>query len=455
MFFFSTNYWYISWQHPEVFTVCFSSLGFWLFLSGRRYWGIFLISVAALQNQPIAILIFGLAAFTFFKETISIKNTLKLGFSSCLILLPSLFYFYHFGETNLIKYQGALSFDYVSLTRVLGLFFDINQGAILAIPVVLFVYLFLIVKKIFSDRKTRGVFELIVVVCTIGSACIAGTIDNWNHGQSVVNRYVTYFSGIILVHFIYLLYELKNEKSRNVIVWISVFSQIITTLYHNSLSQFDWSTNLPKPISNWVLDHIPTWYNPDPVIFISRYNPTAGNNVVYYMKQDGEITKLLVNEKNLENLEVYGFSKTQIDSIVPHLDFINKWAYIDIDDRIRRSLSSIKLKQIDNARKIKSQIEIIKATPDWYNQILLQSKNENISIDEALDKNARYILGIYEVTPPIISKEEKISIKISEIKSNSNWLESIKSKADKQKISLDSAIYLDAKWMIEEELNKK
>lgn len=452
MFFFSTNYWYISWQHPEVFTVCFSSLGFWLFLSGRRYWGIFLISVAALQNQPIAILIIGLAAFTFFKETISIKNTLKLGFSSCLILLPSLFYFYHFGETNLIKYQGALSFDYVSFTRIWGLFFDINQGAILAIPVVLFVYLFLIVKKIFSDGKTRGVFELIVVVCTIGSACIAGTIDNWNHGQSVVNRYVTYFSGIILVHFIYLLYELKNEKSRNVIVWISVFSQIITTLYHNSLSQFDWSTNLPKPISNWVLDHIPTWYNPDPVIFISRYNPTAGNNVVYYMKQNGEITKLLVNEKNLENLEVYGFSKMQIDSIVPRLDFINKWAYIDVDDKIKSLLSPSKLKQIDNARRIKQQIEVIKASPEWYNQILLQSKNENISIEEGLERNAKFVLKIYDETSPVTnSKEDKIKAKIMEINGNSSWLDLLKTKALDQKISLDSAIYLDAKWMVEEE----
>ncbi|MBK7181543.1 MAG: hypothetical protein IPH89_00710 [Bacteroidetes bacterium] len=310
------------------------------------------------------------------------------------------------------------------------------------------------VKKIFSDKKNKGVFELIVVVCTIGSACIAGTIDNWNHGQSVVHRYVTYFSGIILVHFIYLLYEFKNERSRNRIVWLAVFSQIATTLYHNSLSQFDWSTNLPKPISNWVLDHIPAWYNPDPIVFISRYNPTAGNDVVYYMKQNGEITKLLVNQKNLENLGIYGFSKNQIDSIAPHLKFINKWAYIDVDDDIKSSLSSVKLKKIDNLRKIKSQIEIIKATPDWYNQIVLQSKNENISIDEALEKNARYLLKIYDETPALITKEDRISIKISEIKSNPSWIDLMKLKAEEQKISLDSAIYLDAKWMIEEELNK-
>ncbi|MBN8695346.1 MAG: hypothetical protein J0L87_02345 [Bacteroidetes bacterium] len=451
MFFFSTNYWYISWQHPEVFTVCFSSLGFWLFLAEKRYWGIFLISIAALQNQPIAVLVVGLSAFTFFKETISIKNTIKLGFSSFLIFIPSLFYFYHFGETNLIKYQGALSFDYVSFTRVWGLFFDINQGAILAIPFVLFAYIVLIVRKIFIDRSKRGMLEIIIISCTIISVCIAGTIDNWNHGQSVVNRYVTYFSGIILVHFTFLLYELKNSKLKNGVVLFATFTQMITVLYHNSLSPFDWSTNLPKPISNWVLDNIPSLYNPDPVIFVSRYNPKAGNDVVYYMKENGEITKFLVNEKNTVNLKLFGFSDHQIDSIVPHLNFINKWAYIDVDDKIKGILSPVKLKQLDNARKIKEQIEVIKSTPEWYEQILLQSKNENISIDDALEKNAKFVLKIYEEIPQGGTKEEKINAKIMEIKANASWLDLLKVKASEQKISLDSAIYLDAKWMVDEE----
>ena len=453
MFFFSTNYWYISWQHPEVFTVCFSSLGFLLFLAEKRYWGIFLISIAALQNQPIAILVAGLSAYTFFKESISVKNVIKLGLSSFLILVPSLFYFYHFGESNLIKYQGALSFDYVSFTRVWGLFFDINQGAILAIPLVLLAYIFLIVRKILTDKSNKGILELIIIICTVGSVCIAATIDNWNHGQSVVNRYVTYISGIILVHFVFLLYELRKDKLKTGVVLFAAFSQILTVVYHNSLSPYDWSTNLPKPISNWVLDHIPSWYNPDPIIFISRYNPKAENGVVYYMKENGEITKFLVNQKKVENLQAFGFSKDQIDSIVPHLNFINKWAYIDVDDKIKGILSPSKLKQIDNARRIKEQIEVIKSTPEWYDQILLQSKNENISIEEALEKNAKFVLKIYEEATPVAnSKEDKIRAKIMEINGNSSWLDLLKTKALDQKISLDSAIYLDAKWMVEEEL---
>ena len=454
MFFYSTNYWYVSWQHPEVFTVCFSSLGLWLFLSEKRFVGLFLISIAAFQNQPISIIIFCLAIYAIYREGINIKNIFKLGGSTFLVVAPSLFYYNHFCETNLIKYQGALSFDNVSFTRVWGFFFDINQGVILAIPLILFVYIFLLIRKLVKFKSEKPILEIILIPSIIVSVTIAGTIDNWNHGQSVVNRYVTYVSGIILVHFIYLLFELKSEKAKKTILISALLTQLATVYYHASLSKFDWSTNLPKPISNWVLENYPQMYNPDPIIFLNRYNPKAALDYslspVYYMRANGEITKLLVHEKYLDNLQTLGLSKKQIDSILPTLNFTNKWAYIDVGGELKKSLSTTKLKQMDDERRIKDQIEIIKGTPDWNDAIKKKAAEKGLEEDVMLREDAAFVLHI--VLPK--TKKEKINETIEKIKRTPSWLKLVEEKSKQYNITLDSALYSDATWAVEEEMRK-
>ncbi len=216
LFFYSTNYWYVTWQHAEIFSVCFVSLGLWLYLSVKNYIGLFLISVAALQNQPIAIFVGVLGLITLVRNPFTFKNILKLGLSSFLVLIPSLFYFYHYGETNLIKYQGALSFDYVTFTRVFGFFFDLNQGVILALPFILFLYLFLIIRKLVFIKAEKNKWELLIPIALIGAVCIAATIDNWNHGQAVVNRYVTYISAFILVHVFYMIMQFEKKRIKQI-----------------------------------------------------------------------------------------------------------------------------------------------------------------------------------------------------------------------------------------------
>ena len=47
--------------------------------------------------------------------------------------------------------------------------------------------------------------------------------------------------------------------------------------------------------------------------------------------------------------------------------------------------------------------------------------------------------------------KEKITEKITEIKKNTDWLKTITEKSIKQGIALDSVMYEDAKWIIEQE----
>ncbi|MFY9309541.1 MAG: hypothetical protein WAQ28_10885 [Bacteroidia bacterium] len=457
LFFYSTTFWYLCWTHPEVYTICFVTLGMWFYFQGKKYIATFLVALAALQNQPLSLLV----AFLFLDVLITggfrLKNVLKVCLCALPVFIPSLFYYVHFGETNLIKYQGALSFDYVTFTRVIGFFFDLNQGVVLAIPLLLIVYIGLLLRKFLKFRTASHKWSLVLPFVIVFMVCVAGTINNWSHGQAVVNRYVTYISAVMIVHSFFLILEIERTGVRNLALILSLLTQIVTVYYHQSMSKYDWSTNLPKPISNWVLAHFPQLYNPDPVIFIERYAPgmieNSSESPAYYAKKDGDITKFLVHKKYLDNLRRFGFSKQQIDSVAPSLNFITDWAYINVSEGFQSNLSSIELKRLDNQRKIERQILLMKKDPVWYESIKNKAKDTGITEEEALRKDAVYILGIEE-EGVYRTKEQKILDQMNKIRATPDWLKLIESKAKDLGITVDSALYNDARWMVEQEMKK-
>jgi hypothetical protein len=460
LFFFSTNYWYFCWPHPEVFTVCFTTLGLWMFIHDKKYTGILLTAIAATQNQPLAMLTVTLSVIVLFEKGFNIKNLVKLFFSSVLILMPPVFYYYHFGTMNLIGYQGALKTDYITWTRVFGFFFDINQGMILALPLILLIYLFLYFRKLIKIKNAKSRWDLWLFPCVILVICSASTIDNWNHGQAVVNRYVTYVSAIVLLHFFYMLTELENKNWKRFILFVSILTQTGTVFYHQALNQYDWSSFTPKPISKWVLSNFPALYNPDPVIFNSRYGHNGisepAGSPTYFMKENGEITKFLLHRNYLKNLQNFGYSSQQIDSLIPLLKFDHDWAYVTVTKELTSVLSREELKRIDNEKWIAHQIRIIKGVPSWYEDIKIKAQERGVSEYKMLRENAAYVLHIDMKDLDITDEtekamEESIAKNIERIKATPSWLKSIEEKAKAQNIPLDSAIYIDAKWLVEQE----
>lgn len=457
LFFYSTTFWYLFWTHPEVYTICFVTLGLWFFFQNKKYIGILLVSLAALQNQPLSLLVAALFIANFTEGGINLKNIVKAGMCALPVFLPAFFYYYHYGETNLIKYQGALSFEYVTFTRVFGFFFDLNQGVVLAIPLVLILYIVLFVCKILRIKAASNKWDLLIPVVVVAMVCAAGTINNWNHGQAVVNRYVTYISAVIIIHFFFLVLEIGKAKIRNLLLIAVLVVQVVTIYYHQKMSRFDWSTNQPKPIANWVLEYFPRLYNPDPIIFIERYAPGIIENIAespaYYARKDGNITKFLVHKKYLNNLQGYGFSKRQIDSIAPSLDYITDWAYITVGDGFQSNLSALELKKIDNHKRIEHQMEIMKKDPVWYDSLKEKAIKLGATEEETLRQDAIYILGIEDMGI-IKTKEQRIADKMNQIKANPDWYKLIEAKAKDQNITADSALYNDALWMVEQEMKK-
>lgn len=453
LFFYSSNYWYFCWPHPEVFTVCFVALGLWMAAHEKWYTAIFLTAMASLQSQPLVLLVLALCLITLSRKGWTLKHAGKAALSACIVLLPSVFYLFHFGTPDLIAYQGALQLKYISFTRIRGFFFDLNQGMILALPLVLLLYLYFYFRKLYRIKTAETKWDLWLFPVMILIVCTLSAIDNWNHGQAIVNRYVTFVGAIVLLHFFLLVTEFQTTKTiKYRIFGAALFAQVLTVLYHQKFNHYDWSTNKPKPLSNWVLAHFPSFYNPDPVIFNTRYGQglemDPAVSPTYFIKSDGEITKFLVHRDYLANLEAYGFSNDQVDSIAPHLHYHNDWAYITVSDKFRPGLSNEELKEMDEDRRVEEEIKVIRETPAWYLFVKKKAQEQGVDEETALRYDAAYTLRI-QLPPRPKTIKEKIHDKIEEIKADPTLLHDAKLKAEAEKISVDSALQMQARAMVQ------
>ena len=196
LFYYSTTQWYVIWPHPEALICSLLFIGLWLsFISKKPYWGLFLSALAATQFQPLALITVMLALKILFAEGVSVKVLLKLFFCSLIVLVPSVFYYYHFGVTNLVSELGYLDSKYMTFNRTWGFFFDFNQGLIISFTVLLIVYLSLlsIVSAQRIKRKEWKLFDFSYFILPIAVivVVISTSMANWNGGGPTITAMST------------------------------------------------------------------------------------------------------------------------------------------------------------------------------------------------------------------------------------------------------------------------
>jgi hypothetical protein len=334
VFAFSSIAWYINWIHPEVFTACLVFMSIILFFQEKYYWAIILSAIASMQNPPIFLLSLAFAIKAIFVFGFNLKNILKIIFSGIFIIIPSAFYFYHFGRPNLIVDSGYLDSQYITITRFVGFFFDLDQGMIIGLPFVLIVFLFMYAYEIYKSIKYKQVgYENILILVLIGIVFFVIPMKNWNHGQSVVNRYTVWSSMIIVAYFINLLSKYKNIYMIIFIGLFAVFTQIFTHAYFKGFDAKEWDNIYHKKTAIWAMNHFPSLYNPDPQIFLVRtlgYFPYKSENVIIFKGYNNEVKKIMVYIDSINVLhQKYGFSNDSINKIKKKIKNINGWGYIN------------------------------------------------------------------------------------------------------------------------------
>lgn len=397
-FCFSAPFWYVNWSHPEVYTMTFLCIGLILYLNKNYLFGLFFISIACLQNQPLSIFLALLSLHALFKLPRTILNFIKIGLVSGVFLLAPLFYYFHFKTTNLIKDVGFLDYKYITMNRIFGFYFDFNLGIILAIPLILLTSIYLYFEQI-RQCATLKKFSLLLLtpLALLIISITVSTMGNWNHGMSIINRYGTWVSIIIMIPVFYLISKKSYKISIITFILFSI-SQISTCIYHQQFNEYDYAGLYNRPLAKWFYRNAEKFYNPDPHIFAMRLRPFSNFDefnspyIFFYKRQP---KKILVHRNKIDDLKTLGIDDNTLNIIKQKISYNYDWGYIDTED-FKTTLTNEELFKIINDRKINEAKEKIQKSIPWNNQIKEKAKQWGKTYEEVLQMDAEYILSLEE-----------------------------------------------------------
>jgi hypothetical protein len=112
------------------------------------------------------------------------------------------------------------------------------------------------------------------------------------------------------------------------------------------------------------------------------------------------------------------------------------------------------IKELSFEEKVLEMEKKIRATPEWFNDLQAQAAKKNISIDSIVRGNATYMINEEIKRKNPMPKAERIKEVENTIRNNSTWLQDVVKQAKEQNIPVDSAIFKNAKFMVEEEDKK-
>ena len=397
----SPIFWYLGWPHPEAFAglMVFSSLI--LFYDEKRYLAIFLMAVTSMHFPPLFIPVLIMLIYVLKLNGLTLKNLIYSGISSCWVVVPSLFYLYHYSIPNLIISKNFISSDYVTLNRLHSFLFDWNQGMILGLPLILFVSFILFISRVIK-RKFDIIDMTFISVFLMGYFYLQ--MGNWSHGMSVVNRYVVWNSVIILFYVIFLSIKIQNLKLKYGLLSVLLITQTISIYYFSDIKKIHWKSSEHNQIALWFFNNYPHLYNPDPHIFqvrTSKANLSYTDSVIVYNKPDSTITKMMVYKGNsIYQLEYRGVKKEKINAFLKNKKYYNDWIYLnkeELDDLGYNQANDTLINYIENSNnqiireKIKNHIL---SSPSYIELIEKKAKEWNKPFEEVLEMDVDYLIKV-------------------------------------------------------------
>lgn len=302
---------YIVWTHTEVFTFSLVCISLVMYSNKEYEKAIFTVSVAAMQNQPI-IFLGGMYFVDYFinkyndEKRIKLREylfeTVKKGVFFIPFFIPLIFYYFNFGTFSLIASSGYVTFDGM-IKKVSSLFFDLNQGMLPFIPIVIIMYFVILVLGIakFNFKCILNIVTVIVIMlfCSLQL--------NWNPGEAGIMRYNVWVIPIL----VYFIISLKDQVIQNRIeianklIIISIILNCIIIISTGSF-KYKYSNVEFNPVSKYVLDFAPGLYNPQEEIFAERALGYEGYSEkdfpIFYLDSLGNVRKVLLNNDSINKL---------------------------------------------------------------------------------------------------------------------------------------------------------
>jgi hypothetical protein len=297
---------YITWTHTEVFTFACTVISLIMFGNKKYRSAILIVSIGAMQN-PTIIFLGGMYFFDYIiqqlrKKEVNFKDIIITWLYFIPFFIPFIFYYTKFGTWSIIG--STLEFNSNSLDKIWSLFFDLNMGMVIFIPLVIILFLAMMIRGIIKLQ-----YNSFIYLCTLIIIAFACTPQrNWNSGMSGINRYGVWILPIVIYFVVIELDKNKDSCKQRVIdisLLVSVGIMSIIILFSGGLvcnsSYLEFS-----PTAKFVLDKIPSIYNPEKEIFGERtlHKETAYGNYlpIIYSNEKEQVRKILVSNDTIDKL---------------------------------------------------------------------------------------------------------------------------------------------------------
>lgn len=309
-----TTFAYLKWPHPESITLSLMIISICLIKSNMLFLSSVIFAIASLQYQPLGIVSAIVLLYGFISELrdkkiwsindiilnkkIIIKYISFAFISGTIVLIPSMFYLYHFSSPNIIASYGGTNASLISLSRLASLYFDINQGAILLYPIVIITVPLIFIYSIITIKNSSSKNALLFISISLISAipCLATT--NWNSGADNVMRYAFWVSLPLVFSFAEFILSIKNKIIFYIIILLAFLSHIFISLLQFNDKYFAKGHLSPSYVALAFYNHAPFMYNPEAEIFIDRSLSKESNldgSYPGYVKR-GYLKKLIAPE---------------------------------------------------------------------------------------------------------------------------------------------------------------
>lgn len=292
---------YWNWSGPEFVSAAALLAGLAWYCSGAPLRGGALVGLAAMQNPSIIITLGALPVLAWcLQPGVSLRqgvlDTLRprplagLLLGGALAAIPVLFNLHVFGKPSIIATISTAR-DMMSVGRLHSLFFDFNQGMIMAIPAVAAMLLLSGWRGVpLQERRRRALALLLCIGLAIAYAIPALTVHNWNSGAAGVMRYA-YWSAMPFVFL--LLWRLRGAARWPYVLLAGVFALQAAAMSAGTT----YSAVELSPTAKFVLQRMPKLYNPEPEIFAERVSGRddflPGSMQVYVLRDGNDIWKAL------------------------------------------------------------------------------------------------------------------------------------------------------------------
>jgi hypothetical protein len=366
-FSFGSNYWYLGWEHTEIFTTSLVAISLILFFRKRWLLSLLFVALATSQNQPLLLLSVAMGLLIWREYHFKLEYLWRLLVIGLVAIVPSIFYYYHYETTNLIKDSGKyLDSNYITLNRVFGFYFDLNQGMLLAIPLVLIIYISLMLHKIVRSIKLKQIdFDLVFPLVMLIITFIIASMMSWNPAQAIVHRYTTWMGAILFIHCFYLIANINSKVLILILSFLTVILQTVTCFYFQKINTVDFEQCYHNPIAKLVLKKYPNYYNPDPVIFQIRTAHNYNELPVYvYFDSDKNIKKVMVKKTSIDSLKAYGMTKKLRKRLLKYNDQYG-WIYLKEEDHKYLKTAIDIYENIYKQQRIRFYAEEIKRETQW------------------------------------------------------------------------------------------